>query len=171
MYLFPSLFFEFSNKSDLQKKSKTYSIQNIIALNKKKLSLFTSEKKKTKRDVRINMFWSLEVITLQKAFFKYKLKKARKSFYAVQGIYSQMQNKKVTLFLFVFMQKSLFSTPYLKFFFIVNSLRNLKIETISIFDFVKQNYKLFYNVTDSFVNLKKNDLTSSIWLSLYKVLL
>ena len=171
MYFFPSMFFDFNIKYDLQKKSKEFNIQNIIPLNKNKLSIFTTEKKKTKRDVRINMFWSLEIITLQKAFFKYKLKKARKSFYAMQGITCTLHKKSINLFLFSFLQNALFSIPYLNFFFISSSLRNVKIETISIFDFIKQNYKLFYNVTDSFVTLKTNSIINSSWLSLYKILL
>ena len=172
MFFFPAIYFNYNLKYDLLKKSNNYNIKNLISLNKKNVSVSDILKKKNKAITRINMFWALELITLQKAFSTYKLKKKRKVFYALQSVDSILQKKNTILFLYNFFKNGLFSVPYLNFFFITNNLRNLKIETISVFEFVKQNYKLFYNVTDIFFTLRhKNNLLTNLWLSLYKIVL
>jgi hypothetical protein len=172
MYTYPSLFFDFNIKYDILKKSNEHNLNSLVYLNKKKISLTTPEKKNIKRDVKLKMFWSLEILTLQKAFFTYKLTKARKSFYSLKGSTSNITKKRGLFFLYSFMKTSLCSIPYLNYFFIATSLRNLKIEGVSVFDFIKQNYKLFYNLIDFYLTYKtKNTILTSIWLSSYKIIL
>jgi hypothetical protein len=171
MVKYPSTFFDFNIKYDFLKKSLNNDIQKTIFLNKKNISVHSLKSKSLKRNIKLKAFWSLELITLKKAFLKYKFNKARKSFYSSKGLFSNIK-KNNTFFIYNFMKGSLCSIPYLKFFFSSKSLRNLKIEVLPIFSFLDENNKIFHNLTNFlYITLReKKNLQSRVWLSLYKAL-
>jgi len=172
MYKFPSLSFDFSNKHDFLKKSNLKNAQKVLNLNKNNLYILNLSKNNLNRYSKISGFWSLEIMTLQKAFFTYKLKKLRKAFYAPYSSNVILYKKSVNLFLYNFMKEGLSSIPYLKYFFVVSSIRNLKIEPLSTFEFFNLENNIFYNIGEFFLIFKKQKKSlSNLWLSLYKVLL
>lgn len=171
MVKYPAIFFDFNIKYDLLKKSQNNNIQKFIFLNDKEILISNLIKTNTKRNIKLKNFWSIELMTLQKAFFKYKFNKARKSFYSIQGSFCNLRKKNIFLFFYNFMKDNLYSVPYLKYFFIIKSLRNLKLEVFSIFDFFKLNSKVFHNITDFYITLKRKKMNTILWLSLYKIVL
>ena len=68
MYRFPSLSFDLSNKYDFLKKSNLKNAQKILTLNKNNLYILNLSKNNLNRYSKISGFWSLEIMTLQKAF-------------------------------------------------------------------------------------------------------
>jgi hypothetical protein len=172
MIKYPSTFFDFNVKYDFLKKSLNTNIQKTIFLNKKKISVHDLKKKASKRNIKLKAFWSLELITLKKAFLKYKFNKSRKSFYSTKGVFSDIKRSN-TFLTYNFMKNSLCSIPYLKVFFDSTNLRNLKMEILPIFDFLTENNKIFHNITSFFyLTLKENkSFQNTVWLSLYKAIL
>jgi len=79
------------------------------------LYILNLSKNNLNRYSKINGFWSLEIMTLQKAF------------YAPYSSNVILYKKSVNLFLYNFMKEGLFSIPYLKYFFVVSRIQNLKL--------------------------------------------
>ena len=168
---FSSLSFTFSNNLDLIKKSTILHVQTLLEINNTNtLSISNLNTKNLIRFSKITEFWALEIVTLQKSFFKYKIKNLRKVFYTPHGSSVVLYNKNLISFLYNFMKESLASTPYLKYFFVYQTLRNLKIEPLSIFGSLSIENQLFYLIGNFFLLLKKKKLGNQTWLSMYKLL-
>lgn len=166
-----SFSFNVFNNIDLIKKSTILDVQTLLEINNtNKLSISSLNTKNLIRFSKITEFWALEIVTLQKSFFNYKVKNLRKTFYMPYSSSVVLYSKNLISFLYNFMKESLASTPYLKYFFIYQTLRNLKIEPLSIFGSLSTENRLFYLISNLFLLLKKKHLGNQTWLSMYKLL-
>lgn len=171
MNLAPSLTFNFSNNIDFLKKSTILNVQTLLEIkNTNALSVSSLNAKNIVRFSKITEFWALEIVTLQKSFFNYKVKNLRKIFYMPYSSSVVVQNKNLICFIYNFMKESLSCTPYLKYFFIYQSVRNLKIEPLSIFGALASENRLFYLIGNLFLLLKTKSKKNQLWLSMYKLL-
>ena len=171
MNKFVPYFFDYTCKYDFLKKSNTINVYKLININKTKMLILNLNKKTSDRYSKIASFWSLELLTLQKAFFSYKLKQLRKSFFLPYSVNSSLNKKAMINFLYNFLKEGLFSISHLMYFFIFVSLRNVRLESSSTLSFFNSETKLFYNIGDFYLILKKNNLSNTLWLSLYKIIL
>ena len=171
MNKFSSFFFDYNCKYDFLKKSNLVNICQLISIKKTKLLIVNLNNQTLDRYSKIISFWSLEILSLQKAFFSYKLKELRKSFYLPYSIVTNLNKKNILVFLYNFLKEGIFLIPHLFYFFIFKSLRNLRLESVSALSFFNIENKIFYNIGNFYMSLKKNNLDNVIWLSLYKILL
>jgi len=165
-------FYNLNSNFDYLKKRSSKNVQNLLSSNNKKLFIFNLNKEILGRYAKIASFWSLEIVTLQKAFFNYKLKTLRKSFYLPYSSSSELIGTNILSFLYTFSKEALFTIPHLIYFFNVLSVRNLKVESISLNSFFNHENKIFYNIGNFFFILKGNrKLSQNLWLSFYKIIL
>ena len=171
MHLAPSLTFNFINNTDFLKKSTILNVQTLLEIqNTNVLSISSLNAKNLVRFSKITEFWALEIVTLQKSFFNYKVKNLRKVFYMPYSSSVVLKDKNLVSFMYTFMKESLASTPYLKYFLVYQAIRNLKIEPLAIFGSLSLENRLFYLIGNLFLLLKTKKLRNQIWLSMYKML-
>lgn len=164
-------FFDYNCKYDFLKKSNIINIYKLISINQTKLFILNLNKKTSDRYTKIASFWSLELLSLQKAFFSYKLKQLRKSFYLPYSCTTSLNKKVMLQFLYNFLKEGIFSISHLLYFFVFISLRNIRLESSSTFSFFNSENKIFYNIGDFYLILKKTNVSNTLWLSLYKMIL
>ena len=138
---------------------------------KNRLLLSQPYAKKGPRLSKVVAFWSLEVLGLQKAFSVYQVRALRKPFYVPTQARLELGGKAGPSFLYAYRKEGIFGIPYLKYFFVYSSMRNLKIEPLSSVDAFQSENRLFYGMGPTFLTLGQSSLLGSIWLSLYKILL
>jgi len=138
-------------------------------LEKNPLLISSLPKKLSKRQIKLFSYWSLELISLYKAFFTYKKKKNQKV-HVLKNTSLLLWKKKSNTFLYNFMKLNIFLIPYLKSFFDGPLIRDKYIPISSLFDILESQEKMAPKLGKLILFFKlNNEFIGSTWLSIYKL--